>query len=178
MPEAPYSLGVVLWQTRRLDEAAAMFREALSRRPEYADAHYMLGTVLKQQGDRDAALREFRETIRINPSFTEAYTSIGQVLTAARDPEAAAEAFAEAQRLNKRKADSQAAVFAVNAGRERLQKGDVRGAIARFRDAVRLAPDNAQAHYQLALALRRSGAMTEARAEYESARRLAPYLRW
>jgi Flp pilus assembly protein TadD len=66
----------------------------------------------------------------------------------------------------------------MSGGRERLAHGDLRGAIARFREAARLAPEDAQAHYQLALALRKSGATREARAEYETARRLAPYLRW
>jgi Flp pilus assembly protein TadD len=80
--------------------------------------------------------------------------------------------------LNRLKADSQAAIFAVNAGLELLKRNDAAGAIRKFRDAVRLAPDNAHAHYQLALALRRRGARAEALAEYEAARRLAPYLRW
>ena len=127
------------------------------RRPDYAEAHYMLGTVLRQLGDADGALREFRETIRINPNSPEAYTSIGQLLTAAHDSKGAAEAFASAARLNKAKADSQAAVFAVNAGRERLRQSDLRGAIDSFREAVSLDPNNAHAHYQLGLALRRKG---------------------
>ena len=70
------------------------------------------------------------------------------------------------------KADSQAAVFAVNAGMERLRSGDLAAAIARFREAIRLAPDNPQAHYQLSRALRRRGARIEANAELETARRL------
>ena len=41
---------------------------------------------------------------------------------------------------------------------------------------MRLAPRNAQAHYQLALALARTGARDEARAHVEEARRLAPDL--
>jgi Flp pilus assembly protein TadD len=41
---------------------------------------------------------------------------------------------------------------------------------------VRLAPDNPQAHYQLALALARSGASEEARRHMDEARRLAPAL--
>jgi tetratricopeptide (TPR) repeat protein len=178
MPEAPYSLGAVLWQTGGADEAMAMFREALKRRPEYAEAHYMLGTIYKQQNDTKQALIEFREAIRINAGYTEAYNSIAQILASTADAAGSAEAFAEAQRLNKIKADSQAAVFAINAGLERIAGADLRGAIGHFREAVRLAPDNPQAHYQLALALRRSGARAEAQAEFDVARRLAPYLRW
>jgi len=177
LPEPPYTLGVVLWQTGRAEEAAALFTEALARRAEYADAHYMLGTIFKQRGDADAALAEFRETIRINPVSAEAHTSLGQVLQTRHDAAGAAAAFAEAERLNKIRADGQAAVFAVNAGLERLKRNDLPGAIARFREAVRLDADNAHAHLQLARALRRAGAVAESRSELRIARRLAPHLK-
>jgi Flp pilus assembly protein TadD len=137
----------------------------------------MLGTIYKQRGRADEALAEFRETIRLNPSSADAYTSMAQVLDARNDKTGAAAAFAEADRLNKRKAESQASVFAVNAGRELMKRGQLQPAIAKFRDAVRLAPDNPQAHYQLALALRSAGATADARAEFAEAIRLAPYLR-
>ena len=68
-------------------------------------------------------------------------------------------------------------MFAVNAGVELLKRQDVAAAIVRFREAIRLAPNNAQAHFQLALALQRSGHRVEARTEFEAARRLAPYLK-
>jgi len=177
LPEAPFTLGVVLWQTGRADEAAAMFKEAIARRPEYAEAHYMVGTIFRQDGDADAALFELREAIRLNPMSAEAQTTLGQMLQARRDAEGAAKAFAEAERLNKLKADAQAAVFAVNAGIEAMKRHETAAAIEKFREAVRLAPDNAQAHYQLALALRRAGRQDEARAEFTAARRLAPYLK-
>ncbi len=41
---------------------------------------------------------------------------------------------------------------------KKLEAQDIAGAIERFREAIRLAPENARAHYQLALALRRTGA--------------------
>jgi Flp pilus assembly protein TadD len=92
------------------------------------------------------------------------------------DAKGAAAAFAEAERLNQRKADAQASTFAVGVGREKLKAGDVAGAIERFREAIRMAPDNPQAHFQLALALERSGARAQARVHFAEARRLAPYL--
>jgi Flp pilus assembly protein TadD len=58
-----------------------------------------------------------------------------------------------------------------------MQRGQLQPAIARFREAVRLAPDNPQAHYQLALALRSAGSAAEARTEFAAANRLAPYLK-
>jgi len=149
----------------------------MARRSDYAEAHYMLATILKQQGRVEAALDEVRETIRINPLSGEAQTTLGQLLQAKRDAEGAKAAFMEAERLNKLKADAQASVFAVNAGLDQLKRQAVAAAIAKFREAIRLAPDNAQAHFQLALALRRIGHQDEASREFDTARRLAPYLR-
>ena len=137
----------------------------------------MLGTILKQQGAAAEALAAFRETVKYRPESAEAHLSLGQMLSQAGEANLAAAEIREAERLNQKKADEQASTFAVGVGLQKLKTGDVTGAIAKLRDAVRLAPDNAQAHYQLALALQQSGARTEARAHFAEAQRLAPYLR-
>jgi Flp pilus assembly protein TadD len=64
----------------------------------------------------------------------------------------------------------------VSVGVQKLKAGVYPGAIERFREAVRLAAENPQAHYQLALALRHTGARAEARVHFAEARRLAPHL--
>jgi Flp pilus assembly protein TadD len=92
------------------------------------------------------------------------------------DTAGSAKALAEAERLNVLKANAQASTFAVGVGLERLKAADLPGAIKQFREAIRLAPDNPRAHYQLALALRRTGANGEAERHFAEARRLAPYL--
>jgi Flp pilus assembly protein TadD len=84
---------------------------------------------------------------------------------------------AAATRLSQLKADAQASTFAVGVGRERLRARDLDGAIAQFREALRLAADNPQAHYQLALALRARGEIREAEPHFAEAARLAPYLK-
>jgi Tfp pilus assembly protein PilF len=136
----------------------------------------MLGTVLKQQGDAEGALREFRETIKYQPGSIEAHLSLGQLLQQRKDAAGAAAAFAEADRLSKKRADAQAATLAVGVGLQKLKDHDPAGALDRFREAVRLDPENAQAHFQLALALAAGGAREEARAHFQAAHRLAPYL--
>jgi tetratricopeptide (TPR) repeat protein len=136
----------------------------------------MLGTVLKQQGREDDALAQLRETVHLQPRSAEAHLSIGQILRQRGDAAGAAAAFAEADRLRKLKADDQAATFAVSAGMKKLAARDLPGAIASFREAVRLAPEQAQAQYQLGLALQKAGAAAEAREHLAAARRLAPYL--
>ena len=59
---------------------------------------------------------------------------------------------------------------------KKLNARDYPGAIAQFREAVRLAVDNPQAHYQLALALQKTGARAEARRHFVEAQRLSPRL--
>ena len=66
--------------------------------------------------------------------------------------------------------------FAVGVGMRKVAAGEYAEAIKQFREAIRLADDNPQAHYQLALALRRTGASAEARRHFAIAHQLAPYL--
>jgi Flp pilus assembly protein TadD len=136
----------------------------------------MLGTVLRQQGRTDEALAELRETVRLQPRSAEAQLSIGQMLRQRGNAAGAAAAFAEAERLNALKANDQAATFAVSAGLKKLAAKDLPGAIASFREAVRLAPEHAQAQYQLGLALQKVGQTVEARRYLAEARRLASWL--
>jgi Flp pilus assembly protein TadD len=177
LPEAPFTLGVVLWQTGRADEAVQQFLEALARKADYADAHFMLGTILKQQGALAEAESRFRSAIRYRPTSAEAHRSLGQTLKQQGQDRAALAALAEADRLDRKTADAQASTFAVSVGVQKLSAGDYTGAIERFREAVRLASDNPQAHYQLGLALRQAGAQAEARAHFAEAHRLSPRLR-
>jgi Flp pilus assembly protein TadD len=134
----------------------------------------MLGTVSRQLGQTDEAMTEFRRTLEHQPDSAEAWIAIGQILQRRKDSKGASAAFAEAERLRKSKADAQAATFAVSTGMQKLEDGDVSAAVAQLREAVRLAPENAQAHYQLALALRQQGDTASADAHLAEARRLAP----
>ncbi len=63
-------------------------------------------------------------------------------------------------------------MFAVNAGIEQLKRNQIAAAIEKFREAVRLDPNSADAHYQLGAALEKRGALAEARAEFDTAKRL------
>jgi Flp pilus assembly protein TadD len=131
--------------------------------------------VLRQQGQVDEALASFREAIRCRPGMAEGHRSLGQILQQRRDAAGAAAAFAEADRLTQQKADAQAAVLAVGVGKQRSKDGDLPGAIERFRAALVLDPRNAEAHFRLAEALRRRGALSESRDHLAEARRLAPF---
>ena len=102
--------------------------------------------------------------------------SLGQALEQVGQREVAAAELAEAERLKQKAAAAQASTFAVSVGKEKVKAGDYAGAIEQFRTAIRLAAENPQAHYQLALALQHTGAAVEAKVHFAEARRLAPGL--
>jgi Flp pilus assembly protein TadD len=81
-----------------------------------------------------------------------------------------------AAQITKEKTGLQAATFATNSGKRLLTAGDVDGAISQFRNATRLAPTYAPAHYQLAVALSRKGEASEAGEEFRKAAELDPKL--
>jgi Flp pilus assembly protein TadD len=58
-----------------------------------------------------------------------------------------------------------------------MQGGNAPRAQAEFREAVRLKPRYAEAHYNLALALHQEGKEAESRTELEKAYEIAPELR-
>jgi Flp pilus assembly protein TadD len=76
--------------------------------------------------------------------------------------------------LAKAKTNQQGALFSLNSGKRLLNAGDLDGAISQFERATQLSPDSAEAHYQLAVALSRSGKTTDAAMEYSRAAKLDP----
>jgi Flp pilus assembly protein TadD len=77
----------------------------------------------------------------------------------------------------KQKNNLQGATFSTNSGKHMLDVGDLEGAISQFRNAIRLSPSYAPAHYQLAVALSRKGDKAEAAEEFQKAAELDPKLR-
>jgi Flp pilus assembly protein TadD len=175
-PDAPYTLGVTLWQMGDTDGAAVELRKAIAAKPDYAEAFYTMGTVLKQQLKLHESATALREAIRLQPDFAGAHTTLAAVLRQLGDaPGAAMEAKLGAE-LTKQKSDLQAAVFATNSGKRLRNVGDLSGSISQFRSAIQSVPDYAPAHFELAIALRQSGKAEEAASEFRKAAVLDPKL--
>ncbi len=171
-PDAPYTLGITLWQMGDADGAADELRKAITAKPDYAEAFYTLGTVLKQQAKLQESANALREAIRLQPDFAGAHTTLAAVLRQLGDTQGAASEARLGVELAKQKTDLQAAVFATNSGRRLRNAGDLDGAVSQFRAAIQSVADYAPAHFELAIALRRLGKNEEALAEFEKARAL------
>jgi tetratricopeptide (TPR) repeat protein len=164
------------WQQGEFDKAASELRAAIASQPNYAEAHYTLGTVLKQQGKLQDSAAELREAIRLQPDFAGAHTTLAGVLRQLGDPTGAAEEAKEGARIAASVNNLQAATVSTNSGKRLLNAGDLDGAIAQFRSAIHSEPKFAPAHYQLGLALQRSGQKDEAQKEFAKAAELDPKL--
>jgi tetratricopeptide (TPR) repeat protein len=77
--EARQRLGMVLQLEGRLPEAAACFRAALHRDPDYVDALIGLGQVEAQQGDVACAIKRLETAIEIDPHRSKGRYSLGSV---------------------------------------------------------------------------------------------------
>ena len=72
LPQAHYSLGVLLQEEGRHREAAERFAAALQARSTYTEARLRLAFSLRRSGDPEGALAEYRRLSRMNPDLVEA----------------------------------------------------------------------------------------------------------
>ena len=79
--------------------------------------------------------------------------TLAAVLRQLGDAQGAAEEAKAGARISASSNNLQTATFSTNSGKRLLGAGDVDGAIAEFRSAIRSEPNYAAAHYQLGLAL-------------------------
>ncbi len=67
-------------EQRRLEEAAASYRQALRLKPDYAEAHNNLGVVLKELGQLDEAVASYQQALRLKPDYAQAHNNLGIAL--------------------------------------------------------------------------------------------------
>jgi tetratricopeptide (TPR) repeat protein len=201
--EARQRLGKVFQLEGRLPEAAACFRAALQRDPDYVDALIGLGQVEAEQGDVACGLKRLETAIEIDPHRAAGHYSLGSLFESlGRVDDALAEYF-RAIETEPNDADSNLRIAAIQLARNQPDQAlsrldqvlelaaengaayDLRGrahmklrqftqAIEDFRAAASRLPDRPDIPYQLALALEAAHQPVDALHAAEQALRLAP----
>ena len=76
MKREEFQEGLDLIRQSRLEEARALFEQALRHNPMDVEAHFGLGCVYAALGERDRAVREWRRCLDIDPEMGEAHYAL------------------------------------------------------------------------------------------------------
>ena len=170
---ARLSLGIMLYQEGRMEEAEEHLRRALRLFPEYGGVdspYWFLAQIHRNRAETEQAAAALARLTALNESHYEALLQLAELRTELDDAAGAAEAM-----------DAAVLIFPYEIElHERLARahealGDAAGSVRERRAIVALAPaDLAGAHYELALAYVKAGEPTQARRSLLRALEIAP----
>ena len=178
MRDAPFSyhahelIAETLEQQGKLDEAAAEYRKILEMNSTLPGIHFRLGRVLlsKQNPTPEAvqeAKRDFELELKIDPQNAGAEGVLGEIASHGGDTAAAIDHYKRATTL-----DSGFAEAYIGLGSALVTEKRYAEAVPPLETAVKLAPDDPTAHYNLATALNRVGRKEEADREFAIHRKM------
>jgi len=153
----------------RLDEAKAAYAQALERAPDDADVHFGLALTLQEQGDTAEALGHLDRVIALAPESPAGWGTRGDVRASGQDFEGA---LADFRRATEAKPD--ASVGYRGQGDILRIRGRPIEAEAAYGQALKRDPDDAQAHFGLALTLQAQGNSAGALGHLDRVVALAP----
>ncbi len=170
-PEIQYYLGATYWLRRELTLAEQKFRRALALKPNYSEAWNDLGALYMDQGRFAEAVPALESALKnvFYSSQEVALSNLGWSLHRLNRS-------SEAER-KLRDAVEVAPGFPLARkflGVVLQERGDHRGAVEQFDQAVRLNPDDAETHLKRGISLLRLGERASAREAFGHAWRLAP----
>ena len=186
--EAQYNFGNTLWRAGRLDEAVATYRKAVYLMPESSKAFNNLGGALYDQGGIGEAIEQFeralavyrageektgsRSSLPVQPRYLSnlvahpdiVHTNLADALARNHRPEEALEHYRQAIDFNPASAQARAGLGATLADLRNYDE-----ARRELEQALRIDPDYAVAHINLANLLAHLGAAGAALPHYRAA---------
>ncbi|MEZ5306801.1 MAG: tetratricopeptide repeat protein [Pyrinomonadaceae bacterium] len=143
--EIQYFLGMVRYRQGRDKEAEKALRGSIALDDQNAEAHYYLGAVLVRIGEPEKAIESYTRATTLDPKFVNAWADLGVALYNAERYSEAATAFEKAVNENTNQTDELKGIFAESYGNWAetfRQLGDFDKAIAKYRVAVSLNPND------------------------------------
>ncbi len=139
-------LGMIHFRKGDTNQAIALLRAAIARRPDFADAHNNLGVVLEAVERLDEAAACYHAALQQQPVNAEAHYNLANILARQNRWEEAVESYQTALRFK-----ATPSVYA-NMGNALKALGRMDEAVAAYDSAIALQPEHADAHFNLALA--------------------------
>lgn len=119
-------------------EYDAEFKAAVRLQPDYPEAHYHLGEVLQNEADLEGAADEYEKALRSKPDYPEALNKRGEIEIALRRPYSAYDFLWKALHIQPDFVEAR-----YNLGRAFEADGKFEDALAEYKRAHELAPENA-----------------------------------
>lgn len=167
-PEAHSALGVALLALGKTAEALSSFERAVELDRASADRLTNLGTAYMLRGKVDQAITAYERAVRLSPNDPRARGDLGTAyLSANRAKEAMVE-------LKRAVALDPRATFLSNLGYAYQLGGDLKLAVATYRQALKADPKLGSAWINLGTALAKQGELAEAEKAFKAALKLDP----
>jgi tetratricopeptide (TPR) repeat protein len=163
------SLGAVLAQLHRGDEAVTAVQHALELDPSSAFTFNSLGQIYAGEGKNEEAVRQYEKSLALKPYFGPAHLGLGKALQALGRTNEAQAQFRQSLQTRINTPESFSAI-----GQFCFEQGWYPEAATNFMDSLRLNPANAEAQVNLGLTLDKLNHPTEAQSHYREAVRLDP----
>jgi tetratricopeptide (TPR) repeat protein len=170
--DAPYLLGEVYRGLGRYADAAPLLERAVRMKPSHYDSLYNLGFVLIKEGRYQQAVTALNKAIAVRPEASEAHYQLGLAWRAMNQPERAKKEMEIFDQQRRQTGQRDVATVTAARASQYLTRGDARRAVETYQEALKLDPDNARTHYNLAVALERLGDNAGQRSALETALRL------
>ena len=158
---------IALHKAGRMPEAETLYRTFLQGQPEHGEANHNLGSLLAQRGEMRESLPFFQRALESDNSIGQYWLSYARALTAAGH---GAQALALLQRGREQGLSGTDALMA----RALMTAGRCDEAVAAFRSALALEPENAALFCDLGYACTVQGKFEDAIAAYRRAIDLKP----
>jgi protein O-GlcNAc transferase len=168
-PIVNVNLGSLYEQQGKLVAAIEYYQQALTLKPDYAEAYYNLGNVFQKQGKLEAAIESYQQALNIKPEIPEAYNNLGSVFQKQGKLEAAVEVYQQALRLKPSYAEAHN-----NLGNVFQKQGKLEAAIESYQQALNIKPNYAQAHNNLGNVFQKQGKLGAAVESYQQAINIKP----
>lgn len=162
-------LGQLRAFTKRFPEAEALYREALNRSPNFLDAIQGIVDLDFQRGKPADAIQLVQEKIKADSNNAALYLLQGQVLVRAKQLADAKASFLSCIELDKQDLSGYIMLAQVE-----QSLGDAPGAIGHYKQAIAMAPSNADLYTTLGTLYENQGNWQEAQTLYQRALAIQP----
>ena len=153
----------------QLDAAIDSYKQALSLKPDYAEAYNNIGVALQEQGKLDVAIEAYNKALAIKPDYAEAYNNMGSALKEQGKLEEAMEAYNKAISLKPDYAEVHN-----NIGIVLQEQGAEKEATEAYKKSIYLKPDYTDAHVNMGINFAERGKVENAIEFYNKALSLKP----